>query len=793
MSCHLVYMVQGRKMTLPVPSRESYLKLRHAPLQIATLQRVRQGSEREKMRLVQFNYSCLPGPDRQLRGVRTPSRSVGMDVDHIAPERMEVVKEHILMHRQQLGLLMLERSARAQGYHLVFRRRPELSQEENLRWASTLLGVEYDPGAKDLTRVFFATTADPAELLYLNDELFDNRPLESSAPATPAAPNPVAPQPTAAPSAETAAPPQQSPSSQQPASPPQPSPSSETYLGLSYAEIIAKWWELYNDGQPPVRSNRDVLTFELAVNLRHICGFDRALMDRVIPCYDGFPQEQKMKCIDSALAERRTQMPRRLRDVIAALKTDHADNPVLVENLEGVEQEEELYYYRNLPAAALPMGVSDSIEAAGPQLTMPVLAVVCPMVGALATGVEVLIHGKPTKLNLHSFIVGDAASGKGELDHIVEAWMAEEISRNADYFSQEEEQRNRKRAAKNAKQQPGELRLPVRFITMNTTLANLCDRLANTGGKHAFSFTPEADNVAQRWRSEMCNFSAMLRQAYDGSRYDREAKSAEAVVVHIDHLLWNVSMCGTPDALYRVINNYTDGLLSRFILARTPDNTFAPLCQKPRMMTPALRQRILQVAHLLPLMQGRLDLPALELRSRQWVEQVRCSALKDDDRIKARARLRDHVVAQRMVVCLLLCRVAEELIRRYGPEMAEQQLLTDDQLTARLAGDLLTPDLLNAYDLLADSLIDNDMYFFRERLEAAQTQQQACLSIRGNRVQSGKNDSVFSRLTDRFNFEQAMGAKGAGCTRNSVSQMLKNWRRQGLIRLLPDGQFAKNT
>ena len=54
--------------------------------------------------------------------------------------------------------------------------------------------------------------------------------------------------------------------------------------------------------------------------------------------------------------------------------------------------------------------------------------------------------------------------------------------------------------------------------------------------------------------------------------------------VHIEHLLWNVTMCGTPDALYRVVNNYTDGFQSRIAIARTPDNTFSPLeePQSPR-------------------------------------------------------------------------------------------------------------------------------------------------------------------------------------------------------------------
>lgn len=555
--------------------------------------------------------------------------------------------------------------------------------------------------------------------------------------------------------------------------------------------IIKKWWELYNHGEEPCSGNRNTLTFELAVNLRHICGFDRKLLNEVIPDYWNGEEgglAEKMKCIDSALAEKRTQMPKRLRDVLTELKKDNIGDDKVFTALEEIEQEDDLYYYKRMPQGALPQGVRESIQSTGAKLTMPVLATVCPMVGALATGVKMLIHGKPVWLNMHSFIVGDAASCKGDLDPVVEAWMKEEIEHNKLYHSQEQEYREKKKAAKNAKQQPDEPHLPVRFLTMNNTVPNLAERLANTGGKHAFSFTPEADTVAQKWRSSMCDFSTMLRQSYDGSRYDREAKSADATTVHIEHLLWNVCMCGTPDALYRVISNYTDGLLSRFIITHTPDNTFAPLEEKPSLMTDLLHDRIVQVAHLLPLMQGTLNLPKLEERSRKWVERVRREALFDDDRVRARARLRDHTTAMRMTGCLILCAVAEKLIKQHGLTGAEAQLKMHPSLTEEMALRCQTPAMLEAYEVLAESLIDNDMCFFREKLEGAITTRFISAS---DRARKGKNDHVFDRLPDEFSFDQAMGAKGGGCSRNSVQQMLKNWRTQGLIEVLDGGRYRK--
>ena len=276
----------------------------------------------------------------------------------------------------------------------------------------------------------------------------------------------------------------------------------------------------------------------------------------------------------------------------------------------------------------------------------------------------------------------------------------------------------------------------------------------------------------------------MLRQAYDGSKYEREARSAEAVNVHIKHLMWNVTMCGTQDALYRLITNYTDGLLSRLCIARLPDNTFTPLDEKPPRMLPEYEDRIRQIAHLLPFMQGTLVLPKLEEKSREWVEKIRVEAMKNNDVVLADARLRGHVNAQRITACLILCLVAEKLIKAYGFNGAEQRLKADPNLTQTTAVKCQTPAMLAAYDVIADSLIDNDMYYFRERIENAYLKNS--LNLDGiSRYQVGKNDTIYSRLSEKFSFEDAyresITEKGNGCSRNTVKQMLKNWKKQSLI------------
>ena len=776
MSVHIIYYKDGAKLMRPVKDETEYRLLRDAE----------RNRTADKHHMVQMNYSCLPNENGALKGATRLSRSVGMDIDFDpkAPDyeaKMAQVPELVMGKKEELGLLMLERSAN-KGYHIVFRRRPGLSQEENLKWASRLLGVEYDKGAKDITRVFFTPPTD--RLLYLDKELFDNGEAEvteelkqGGAEASQASGQALQA------SAEGS---QVSQASAQPSAQGSQAAAGEAYLGIPYALIIDRWWAMYNDGQTPVRSNRNTLTFELAVNLRHICGFDRKVLDRVIPCYDGFPEAEKLACIDSALAEKRTQMPKRLKDVLLAVRQERMGQAEGSDGMDGLDEalaQDDLFYYKQLPT--LPMGVKDSVDAVGPPLALPVLTAVTPVIGMLATGVRVDIHGKKSGLNLIAYIAGDFASGKGSIDPVVDAWTAEVKAMDKMYQQKEDEWRKRKRAAKNKKEQPEEPKLPVRCLTLNNTVANLAERLANTGGKHAFSFTPEADTVAQKWRSAMSDFSVMLRQAYDGTSYEREARSAEAVNVHIDRLLWNVVMCGTPDALYRVVTNYTDGFQSRIALARTPDNTYTALTDNLHVLTDRQRERIGHVAHLLPLLEGEVTLPKLEAKGRAWLERVRLETMKNDDKIKARQRFRICPTTMRMMTCIMLCRVVAALIDKHGVAGAETRLKQEPGLWREMILKQQTPAMLSAFDVLADYQMDNALFFFRERIEAAFMASSYVGTASFERLRHGKNDSIFERLDPSFSFEQALqqsvAVKGPNTSRNAVQQMLKNWRKQGLV------------
>ena len=511
----------GHKEARPVTNREEYLALRNGGEQRAIVAAVRAGDERQKSRLVQMNYSCLPNDDGTLKGTKRIGNTVGMDIDHIKPQDMQPLRERILQKKDELGLLMLELSARAQGYHLVFKRRPELSQVENLEWASRLLGVEFDKGAKDITRVFFTTTGSAGDLLFLDDAVFENTENISNTNVT----NLTNKESTAQHSCDS------SDSCSEKNLPSCSVPVDERVRFIAQGVMKEKGLmesDFLDEGgrhttvkvfltgatQLLTKPEMNGVLSELMPDHWQ----DQNIQQLVSDFYQNYtnPNQRLLKYQEQLFAQ-----SRRLKNYTAGSVLRPEGTKCGLRNPLCNFEEDEQFYYRRLPK--MPQGVKDSIDAVGPQLAMPAMIAVSPVIGMLATGVRLDVHGVKNTLNLIAYVAGDFASGKGSIDPLIEAWTGELKALEKVYQLQEDEWRAKKLAAKNKKEQPEEPKLPIRLLTLNNTVANLAERLANTDGKHAFSFTPEADTVAQKWKSAINDFSVMLRQSYDGSPYDREA------------------------------------------------------------------------------------------------------------------------------------------------------------------------------------------------------------------------------------------------------------------------------
>lgn len=764
MSCYRIFYREREKLCAEVTSKEQFVALRNQSHHLATLTRARFGNIEEKRRLTQFNYSCIPGENMRLKGCATASTSVGMDVDFEEPDvDIGEAIRRVMAKKDEVGLLMLERSV-SKGFHAVFRRRDDMSQEENLKWAAEVLGVKYDEHAKDITRVFFATSGSPDDLIYVSDELFINKKSERQEESYMMMPinMPVEKEKRVETEGKSATAPTTFPA---------------TYNGIEYSKIVEQLESIM--GGKPEHGSRNNYIFSMACLLRHICNDDARWIMTILPTY-GEDEPKWRRTIESACnRQQEMNMPKKVKTAIKLASSTTES--------ESEDDYKPSYEKHPIMAKFLPMGVRDSLNSVSERLYMAVIGMVAPIIGTLATGVKIMVHGDSKGINLMSFIVGKAASGKGSLDDIYGIWTSPMQEMDDEYYRRENEYRKSKRRLKNAKEQPEEPHFPVRCVSLNCTVANLSERLENAGGKHCISFAPEADTLHKRWKTNMGDTSVMLRQAYDGSRYDCEARSYDAVSVHIPHLLWNVVMCGTPDALYRLIPNTSDGLMTRFGLFSVPDNTYEPLTDNGKSLTEEKKRNIRMIAEVLMCMEGELTLKSLESTGKKWLNDVLDFAIRNDDPTMADMRKRTCVTTQRIIAAIILCDVAEKLIREYGFEEAKIRIKNNPPMLKEWAARLQTKKRLDLFHVIADYLLDNCLMYFRKQIEK---EQYDLKSMSGNRSKKGKNDTIFDRLPDEFTLEDARVAKGESATLNSAKMMTRNWKNQGLV-IIIDGGFRK--
>ncbi|WP_259319007.1 hypothetical protein [Segatella copri] len=168
MSCYLIKLENGHKVARSITSEEEYKQLRGSNEQKANLRLARAGNDAAKRRLVQFNYSGHY-PQGVVKGMKLPSGAFGFDMDE--PEAFAKAAQLLLKEPDKYGLLMLERSAR-QGGHAVFEREKGKTVLENQVRIATMLKCEMDTSAHDINRVYFTTSSDGEDLLFLSPRLF---------------------------------------------------------------------------------------------------------------------------------------------------------------------------------------------------------------------------------------------------------------------------------------------------------------------------------------------------------------------------------------------------------------------------------------------------------------------------------------------------------------------------------------------------------------------------------------------------------------------------------------------
>ena len=548
MSVHVIYKQNGVKMMRPVHSREEYLTLRNGGEQQQLVQRIRGGEDGLKASLVQMNYSCLPNDDGTLKGSKRMSTTVGMDIDHLTAEEMPKVKECILQKKDELGLLMLEESARGGGYHLVFKRRPELSQEENLKWASDLLGVEFDKGAKDITRVFFTTTEK--ELIYLSDEIFD--------------PSPCLPQgggegPKVSPWGDLEG---------------VTHDADAKYNGILFTEIIKKYWELFNDGKEPVEGDRNALTFELAVTIRSICGYSLEKMMAVIPNYWKAETEEYRKTLENALKEPKKGMPYRLKQVLQALKSQAGVKACGGTTTTPPPMPKKLPPLLKLLTKNVPWFYKPAVANA-----------VFPALGVHLHGVKFRywdnVEHEATFMNV---LIGRQSIGKGTIKKPIEFIMDDIKQRDQPNRQREAEWKQKNPGAKQ-KKDPRPTDICIQMLIDNLTDAVFNQRIVdanNNGQRFIYTIVDEIEGLKKvTSKGTVDEVGLLIRKAFDNSDAGQERVGADSVS-GIAPLRWNFNASTTPPNarkfFFKMVN---DGTVSRLdvstIIHSDDDDDMAPI------------------------------------------------------------------------------------------------------------------------------------------------------------------------------------------------------------------------
>ena len=586
MSVYVIYYKNGKKWMRPVRGRAEYEALRDSE--------ANRGAT--KLRMVQMAYSCRPATEDAegcgpLKGSTRLSNTVGMDVDLVRGKdetdeawalRMKAVPERVLAKKEALGLRMLERSA-TKGYHLVFGRRWELTQEENLRWASELLGVEYDPGAKDVTRVFF-TPADA--LLYVDDCLFETgdataRAAEASDDAmnggtsgaaigtsgmetsddgasdTTIGASDAEVSDTGISAAEASNAEASDEGKEQEAAETKVGPEAGEYHGFSYAEIVKKYWDLFNDGKEPVVGDRNVKTYELAMTLRPICDYDLGRMMAVIPRYDGFEEGEYRRTLENALKEPRKGMPYRLRQVLLALKSEGGVRATGGTLMAPPPMPTRLPKLIRLLTKNVPWYYKPAVSSA----VFPALAT--HLHGARFRYWDNVEH-EATFMNV---LVGRQSVGKGCVKKPIEFIMADIVERDKLSRQREAEWKRNNPMGKSKAKDPRPQDICIQMLIDNLTDAVFNQRIVDAnqnGERYVYTIVDEIEALRKvTSKGTTDEVLLLIRKAFDNSLAGQERVGADSVS-GIAPLRWNWNASTTPPNVRRFFaKGVSDGTISR--------------------------------------------------------------------------------------------------------------------------------------------------------------------------------------------------------------------------------------
>lgn len=420
--------------------------------------------------------------------------------------------------------------------------------------------------------------------------------------------------------------------------------------GKDLRKVAALWMEEHG-GMPPVGKRNQTL-FELACDIRYICGFHESLMLACLPAI--LERAEVTQLVRSA-----KKQPRNAR-VPAKLRVIYNKTP-----LKGEQQDEKdektIFDYLNtgekmLAANQLPPVFKEFVSIVPRDFRRAAIVALLPMLGTLGSRLRArYLDGVIQSPSFQCEIEAPMASGKSFVSRIYDYVMKDVLAEDEENRAKEEAYDEKVRRAKNAKEQPDPESYMVRLLGAKVSISKLMDRLAAAHGLHVFTYTDEVANVLDGIQSgKYGDIRALLRNAFDNQRFSQEYKS-ENSSKKMCRVFYNTLHCGTPAEYKKLYKNVEDGTVTRITFATLPDQAFKKMPRFKELTDKQKRDVDRAIARIsgVSVIKGKvqpeypLEMQFLNEWADRWLERMRRLSADFDNRSLDTFRRRSAVVGFR--------------------------------------------------------------------------------------------------------------------------------------------------
>lgn len=581
----------------------------------------RAGDNEAKRRLPAVCWQATFGGQKRANKNATPSGFFMLDIDHVS-DVAKLYREQVKPHVEDEQICFVHISPSGEGLRVVARCKdaaPIAVQQERL---ARELGVPFDAVCKDMARLSFVGRSN--EILYVNASLFEEEGLVMAEKDS-----------THQKSLHTAA------ADEQPARENAPHDKAPMYRGCNLQDFVEAW--MATRGGYPEEGVRNHTYYALGRDLRYLCNFSAQTMARCVTdeMLAGFPRAELLQVFESACqSTRRATFPPEVEQILGTLQGD-------IDTVDGFDRKT----VKKLPA--LPQMIKAFVDVAPADFKAPTIVACLPVLGTICSHIRaVYLDGEMHSPSFMTVIEAEQASGKSFTRRIVDILLKPLKDRDEQGRQEEQAYLRALKLNRNKEDQPEDPRAKVRIIPASVSVAKLLQRMDYAQGQHVFSFCEEIDtlyksNKAGAWSQK----SDLYRNAFDNAEYGQDYMSENSYSA-IVRVYYNLLLCGTPKAVTRFFPDCEDGLVSRIIFCRLPDQFAAQFPKFKRLQERTTQALQKKVESELGDSEGTtpqhvIDCRFLNDRMAAWLEAKRVEALKTVNKAEDQFRRRAAVIGFR--------------------------------------------------------------------------------------------------------------------------------------------------